>query len=276
MSEKKFEYKEPLKGERFIFTLLPLDSLEVISHQRKPSQYHVKHLLQSLRKIGFTVPIMVVEGNKKGKYVIIDGQHRFLAAKELELEKIPAIIVPKKMAKLMMNFNIEKELNIREKSYVALQVYEEILQKEPEMAENDPEIIDAIEQGYYVTLGIAYQNTEKLAGSSFESILKTKFGLTEDEAKVYSALLIFGPLTSSAISELTKVSLSKIDLIVEKLVNYGLIKKIEERPVRFIAFPPYMVIAKKTQTIVEKLISQEMLFPIITLLIKMRIKVVQF
>ena len=92
---------------------------------------------------------------------------------------------------------------------------------------------------------------------SFESILKTKFGLTEDEAKVYSALLIFGPLTSSAISELTKVSLSKIDLIVEKLVNYGLIKKIEEHPVRFIAFPPYMVIAKKTQTIVEKLISQE-------------------
>ncbi|MDL1955525.1 MAG: ParB/RepB/Spo0J family partition protein [Candidatus Desulfofervidus auxilii] len=172
MSEKKFEYKEPLKGERFIFTLLPLDSLEVISHQRKPSQYHVKHLLQSLRKIGFTVPIMVVEGDKKGKYVIIDGQHRFLAAKELELEKIPAIIVPKKMAKLMMNFNIEKELNIREKSYVALQVYEEILQKEPEMAENDPEIIDAIEQGYYVTLGIAYKNTEKLAGSSFESILK--------------------------------------------------------------------------------------------------------
>jgi len=174
MPKKKevFEYKEPIKGEKFVFTLLPVDSLEVISHQRKPSQYHVRHILQSLEKIGFTVPIMVVEGEKEGKYVIIDGQHRFLAAKKLELDKIPAIIVPKKMARLMMNFNIEKELNIREKSYVAIQLYEEILEKKPDVIETEPEITDAIEQAYYVTLGIAYRETEKLSGSSFESILK--------------------------------------------------------------------------------------------------------
>ena len=174
MPKKKeaFEYKEPIKGEKFVFTLLPIDSLEVISHQRKPSQYHVRHILQSLEKIGFTVPIMVVEGEKEGKYVIIDGQHRFLAAKKLELDKIPAIIVPKKMARLMMNFNIEKELNIREKSYVAIQLYEEILEKKPDVIETEPEITDAIEQAYYVTLGIAYRETEKLSGSSFESILK--------------------------------------------------------------------------------------------------------
>ncbi|MEM5799818.1 MAG: hypothetical protein QXZ43_04110, partial [Candidatus Aenigmatarchaeota archaeon] len=82
------------------------------------------------------------------------------------------IIVPERLAQLMMNLNIEKELNIREKSYVAINIYREYLQTRPELIESDPEIVDSIEQAYYVTLGIGYEKQEKLAGSSFESILK--------------------------------------------------------------------------------------------------------
>jgi len=71
-----------------------------------------------------------------------------------------------------MNFNIEKELNIREKSYVAIAIYRQYLETNPQMIESDPEIADSIEQAYYVTLGIAYEKAEKLSGSSFETILK--------------------------------------------------------------------------------------------------------
>ncbi|MFZ8847869.1 MAG: ParB/RepB/Spo0J family partition protein [Minisyncoccia bacterium] len=170
--EKQLKIKDPYKGNELIIKMVPIENLEVISHQRKPSQYHVKHLINSMERIGFLVPVIVVPTKEKDKYLIIDGQHRFLAAKELGIRELPVIQVPERLAQLMMNFNIEKELNIREKAYVALAVYREYLQERPEMMESDPELVDSIEQAYYVTLGIAYEKAEKLSGSSFESILK--------------------------------------------------------------------------------------------------------
>ncbi len=170
--EKQLKIKDPYKGNELIIKMVPIENLEVISHQRKPSQYHVKHLINSMERIGFLVPVIVVPTKEKDKYLIIDGQHRFLAAKELGIRELPVIQVPERLAQLMMNFNIEKELNIREKAYVALAVYREYLQERPEMIESDPELVDSIEQAYYVTLGIAYERAEKLSGSSFESILK--------------------------------------------------------------------------------------------------------
>jgi len=172
MARKRgFKFKDPYNNNELTVTLVPTSNLEVISHQRKPSEYHVKHLISSIERVGFIVPLIVVKENED-KYLIIDGQHRLLAAKELGIKELPVIIVPQRLAKLMMNFNIEKELNIREKAYVALAVYREYMETKPEIMESDPELSDSIEQAYYVTLGIGYEKAEKLSGSSFESILK--------------------------------------------------------------------------------------------------------
>lgn len=171
IKDKEVEFKDPYNQIDLKFKIIETENLSVISYQRKPSVYHVKHLVNSIERIGFIVPLIVVEKDDK-EYVIIDGQHRFLASKELGIRYLPAIVVPEKTAQLMMNLNIEKELNIREKSYVALAVYRQYLSQQAEILESDPEIIDSLEQVYYVTLGIAYEQQEKLAGSSFESILK--------------------------------------------------------------------------------------------------------
>jgi len=168
---QEIEFFEPYHYQSLKFKILPIEKLTVISHQRKPSTYHIKHLVNSIERIGFIVPIIVVESDD-GNYKIIDGQHRYLAAQELGIRELPTIVVPQKLAQLMMNLNIEKELNIREKSYVAINIYRQHLEMNPEMIESDPEIIDSIEQAYYVTLGIGYEKQEKLAGSSFENILK--------------------------------------------------------------------------------------------------------
>jgi ParB family chromosome partitioning protein len=168
---KFFSFQDPYKGNNLELGIVDIDKFHVISHQRKPSQYHVKHLINSIERLGFIVPVIAVKENDDS-YLIIDGQHRFLAAKELGISKLPVIIVPEKLSRLMMNFNIEKELNIREKSFVGLAVYREYLEKDPGLLESSPEIIDSIEQAYYVSLGLAYEKTEKLTGSSFEPILK--------------------------------------------------------------------------------------------------------
>jgi ParB family transcriptional regulator, chromosome partitioning protein len=166
----EISYKDPYLNYDLKFKLIEIDKVSVISHQRKPSNYHIKHLINSIERIGFIVPVIVIEKNEN--YIIIDGQHRYLAAKSLGIREIPAIVVPGKIAKLMINLNIEKELNIREKSYVSIAIYREYLENEPEILESDEELVDSLEQAYYVTLGLAYEKFDKLSGSSFESILK--------------------------------------------------------------------------------------------------------
>ncbi|MCS7164316.1 MAG: ParB/RepB/Spo0J family partition protein [Thermodesulfovibrio sp.] len=187
MAAKQLLFKDPYKGNELVFKLVSVDDLEVIPHQRKPSQYHVNHLIYSIERVGFLIPLIVVEReNKKGKYWIIDGQHRYLAAKKLNIDTLPVIVVPPHFVTLMMNFNIEKELNIREKAHVGLSVYREILKKDPKKIESDPLIMDSIEKAYYITLGIAYEEAEKLAGSAFEPILKKcDFFLDEPVTEAY-------------------------------------------------------------------------------------------
>jgi ParB family chromosome partitioning protein len=184
--EKELNFNDPYLNQDLKFKIVPIEDLTIVKHQRKPSSYHVKHLVNSIERIGFLVPLIVTE--KKDGFMIIDGQHRFLAAKELGIKEVPVIVVPEKIAQLMMNLNIEKELNIREKSYVALNIYRQYLENNPDILESDPEIIDSIEQVYYVTLGLGYEKQEKLSGSAFESVLK-KCDLFLDE-KLSSAIKI--------------------------------------------------------------------------------------
>lgn len=172
MKEKSCHFQDPFKKQKLTLKVVPIENLTVVPHQRKPSTYHVKHLSQSIERVGFIVPVIVVPQKEADHYLIIDGQHRFLAAKELGLQKLPVIVVPESLASLMMNFNIEKELNIREKSQVALAIYREHLAVNPNLLETEPDLVDSIENAYYVTCGIAYERENKFSGNIFESLLK--------------------------------------------------------------------------------------------------------
>lgn len=164
------EFREPLIGYEQKLVMVPVEELSVIEIQRKPSGYHVKRLAESMRKVGFTTPMIAVE--KDGKCVIIDGQHRLLAAKQLGISELPCIVIPEKYAHELMELNIEKQMSLREKAYVALNVYRMYLEEDDSMLEDDPRILDSIEFPYYVTLGVAYEKNEKLYGSAYESILR--------------------------------------------------------------------------------------------------------
>jgi hypothetical protein len=72
----------------------------------------------------------------------------------------------------MLTLNVEKEPNIRERSAVALSIYQELVATEPDLGEDDAEVVDAVQQAHYVTLGLAYAQFGRLAGSSYEPILR--------------------------------------------------------------------------------------------------------
>jgi ParB family chromosome partitioning protein len=170
-TEGGLAFRDPAKRRGLHFDVLPMAKLEVISHQRKASDAHVKRVMDSVDRVGFLAPVVVVERDGGG-YLIIDGQHRFLAAKELGLRRIPAVIAPRDVARRMLTLNVEKEPNIRERSAVALSIYRELVDAEPGMTEDDPEVADAVQQAHYVTLGLAYAASGRLAGSQFEPILR--------------------------------------------------------------------------------------------------------
>src|SRR6266508_6435883 len=170
-AEGGLAFRDPAKRRGLHFDVLPMAKLEVISHQRKASEAHVKRVMDSVDRVGFLAPVVVVDRDGGG-YLIIDGQHRFLAAKELGLRRIPAVIAPRDIARRMLTLNVEKEPNIRERSAVALSIYQELVAAEPDMPEDDPEVAHAVQQAHYVTLGLGYAASGRLAGSQFEPILR--------------------------------------------------------------------------------------------------------
>lgn len=171
---EEFTFQDPHRGHELALTSVPIEELEVIQHQRKPSPSHIKHVAASIERMGFVVPLVAARQEKDGaeSYVVIDGQHRLLAAQEVGLKELPVIVVPPELSERMLNLNIEKDPNIREKSTVALSVYRALVDSKADVAEDDSQIRDAIEAIHYVTLGLGYEKATRLAGSSFESILK--------------------------------------------------------------------------------------------------------
>lgn len=169
--------EDPLQHQPLTITLVPPSRLEVIGHQRKVRPAHLKALRTSVEHLGFVTPLVAVE--RDGKYVIIDGQHRFQVGRDLGFEEFPVVVVPERLARRMMRLNTEQALNIRERSAVALSIYREMREESPERAEDDGEVADAIESAYLVTLGLAYEKSGRLAGSAFEVILKKCDGFVD-------------------------------------------------------------------------------------------------
>ena len=174
MADGEFTFKDPHRRQTVVLKTVPIDRLDVVEHQRKARPSHVAHLVESIESIGFIVPLVAIEDERDGKqrHVVIDGQHRLQAAREVGLRKLPVLVVPARLAPRMMNLNVEKDLNIREKAVVALGIYRAFMDSQPDLKENDVEVEESIERAYYVTLGLAYEGKGRLAGSAFEPLLK--------------------------------------------------------------------------------------------------------
>src|SRR5260370_5967053 len=152
-SDAPLAFKDPANRRDLTFAVLPITSVEVISHQRKSSDTHVKRLVDSVERVGFLAPLVVVEREDGRGYLVIDGQHRLLAARELGLRRLPAVIAPRSVARRMLTLNVEKEPNIRERSAVALSIYREMVETAPKLAEDDSEVSDAVQPAHHGTLG---------------------------------------------------------------------------------------------------------------------------
>ena len=174
----RLEFEDALKRQAIAIAVVPASEIEVIGHQRKARPAHLKALTASMERLGFLSALIAVE--RDGKYVVIDGQHRFQAGTELGMKEFPVIVVPEATARRMMSLNVEQGLNIRERATIALAIYRELLEERPQLAEDDGELVDTIEHAHLVTLGLAYEGNGRLAGSSYEAILQKCDGFVDE------------------------------------------------------------------------------------------------
>ena len=73
------------------FRLLRID--EVVSHDQVRKTFDdLEDLAASIKELGVQVPINVLERDREGHYVILQGERRWRAAKLAGLTKIPAIV----------------------------------------------------------------------------------------------------------------------------------------------------------------------------------------
>lgn len=97
--------------EKFNFLDIPLEEIEFESpfQQRKVINHDIlEQLKKTIPEIGVD-PIKVMRNPENGKNSIVDGGHRFLAAKELGMKTIPAIVIEKDPEIISLIHNIVRK-----------------------------------------------------------------------------------------------------------------------------------------------------------------------
>lgn len=167
------KFKEPYKGYEVEFKILPIESINIPSIQRDISKILIERLKNSISKIWFVDPILVVQSEEKNVYEVINWQHRVQAARELWITEIPSIVLPKIAKDYIIALNTEKWPSLRDKSHQAYEIFKYYLLNSPEEIESNilPEKVD---EPYYITVGfvIDYFKDEKFPGYAFEKVLK--------------------------------------------------------------------------------------------------------
>ena len=102
----------------------------------------------------------------------MNGQHRLEALKKLGTQgEIPVLVISKDEAKFIIQMNVEKAPNVRDKSIEALKVYKEFLKDYPDLSET--EIVDNFGGDIcLVTFGICYTTDRYFPASTFYNLIK--------------------------------------------------------------------------------------------------------
>src|SRR2546427_3412265 len=76
-------------------------------------QDELDRLLNSIMQVGIQVPLTVFRADTPSRYVLLDGERRWICARKLNLSKVPTIVYPKpsRLQNILRMFNIH---NVRE------------------------------------------------------------------------------------------------------------------------------------------------------------------
>ena len=163
-------YREPLGGHALLLTALPVEQVERTPFQRDVSDPHVRRLTIAMDKTRRYLDPIIATREADGRYLTPNGGHRLTALKELGARAVLALLVPEReVAYQILALNIEKAHNLREKALEVGRMYRDLA------GTLDPKEVEMelqFEEAALVTLGFAYEERPRLAGSLYAPILR--------------------------------------------------------------------------------------------------------
>lgn len=162
-------YREPFGGHGTVLAMLPIEKVEPTPYQRDLSKPHVERLARVIEKLGrFLDPIVAVR-TPAGTYHTPNGNHRLHALKKLHARAVSALVVPdEKVAYQILALNTERAHNLKEKSL-------EVIRMARSLAAGDRNEIDfafEFEEPGFLTLGCAYEQKSRFAGSAYQPVIR--------------------------------------------------------------------------------------------------------
>ena len=163
-------YRDPYGGSPLLLASLPLRSIEATEFQRDLSKTHADRLSDAIGAVGvFLDPVIAVAG--QDGFTSPNGRHRLAAAKKLGLRAVSALVVADpRIAYRILPLNTEKAHNLRDRSMEVIRMARSLAKAEPRSKEKDHAV--AFESAHFLTLGTAYEERGRFAGSSYQSMLR--------------------------------------------------------------------------------------------------------
>jgi len=163
-------FRDPYAGAPLLLASLPLRAVEATPFQRDLSRTHAQRLAGAIGAAGlFLDPVIAVLGAEG--FWSPNGRHRLAAAKQLGQRSVTALVVgDDALAYRILALNTEKAHNLRDRSLEVIRMARALAREQPRSLERDH--TTSFEEPYLLTLGVAYEERGRFAGSSYTSLLR--------------------------------------------------------------------------------------------------------
>ncbi len=163
-------YRDPFAGQPLVLAALPLRRVVATPFQRDLSRTHADRLAAAIGAAGvFLDPVIAVPA--KDGFWSPNGRHRLEAARKLGLRTVTALLVPdERLAYRILALNTEKAHNLRDRSLEVIRMARQLAKEQPRTKEDAHAV--TFESPIFLTLGCAYAERSRFAGSSYQPMLR--------------------------------------------------------------------------------------------------------
>lgn len=163
-------FRDPYAGQPLLLASVPLRAIEATAFQRDLSRTHTERLGAAIGAAGMFLDPVIAIATPEG-FRSPNGRHRLAAAKQLGLRAVTALLVPDESVMYrILALNTEKAHNLRDRSLEVIRMARSIAKARPRTKESDE--ATTFEAPFLLTLGCAYEERDRFAGSSYQPLLR--------------------------------------------------------------------------------------------------------
>lgn len=162
-------YKDPFAGQPLVLASLPLKRVVATPFQRDLSRTHAVRLAAAIGDAGIFLDPVIAVPSRDG-FWSPNGRHRLEAARRLGMRSVSVLLVPdEKLAFRILALNTEKAHNLRDRSLEVIRMARQLAKEQPRSKETEHAV--TFESPAFLTLGCAYEQRSRFAGSSYQPVL---------------------------------------------------------------------------------------------------------